>query len=69
VAAGYVVLMLILDAVLWAPITGAITRVMLPLTVAFNVLLAREPRASRFWPWFALGNLHVIPAMWVMPLF
>jgi len=68
VAAGYVVLMLILDAVLWAPITGAITRVMLPLTVGFNVLLARETRASRFWPWFIAGNLHLIPAMWVMPL-
>jgi hypothetical protein len=69
VAAGYVVLMLVLDVVLWAPATGAITRVMLPLTVGFNVLLAREPRASRFWPWFTLGNLHLIPAMWVLPLF
>ncbi len=69
VAAGYVALMLVMDVVLWAPSTGAITRVLLPLTVAFNVLLAREPRASRFWPWFIGGNLHLIPAMWVMPLF
>lgn len=68
VAAGYVGLMLILGVVLWAPVTGAITRVMLPLTVGFNVLLAREPRAWIFWPWFALGNLHVIPTLWVMPL-
>jgi hypothetical protein len=68
VAVGYVLLMLVMDAVLWSPATGAITRVMLPLTVGFNVLLARETRPSRFWPWFALGNLHLIPAMWVMPL-
>jgi hypothetical protein len=61
--------MLVLDNVLWSPATGAITRVLLPLTVGFNILLAREPRPSRFWPWFAAGNLHLIPAMWVMPLF
>jgi hypothetical protein len=69
VSAGYVLLMLVLDNVLWSPATGAITRVLLPLTVGFNILLAREPRPSRFWPWFAAGNLHLIPAMWVMPLF
>jgi hypothetical protein len=68
VSVGYVLLMLVLDTVLWLPATGAITRVMLPLTVGFNVLLARETRASRFWPWFVLGNLHLIPAMTVMPL-
>jgi len=65
VAAGYVLLMLIIDRVLWAPSTGAITRVMLPLTVGFNALLMREPRPSRFWPWFVGGNLHVIPGLWV----
>jgi hypothetical protein len=64
VAAGYVVLMLIIDRVLWAPSTGAITRVMLPLTVGFNALLMREPRPGRFWPWFVGGNLHVIPGLW-----
>jgi hypothetical protein len=69
VAAGYVVLMLVLNVVLWAPSTGAITRVMLPLTVAFNVLLARETRALWFWPWFVAGNLHLIAARWVLPLF
>jgi hypothetical protein len=66
VAAAYVVLMLLIDRVLWDPSTGAITRVMLPLTVGFNILLARESRG--FWPWFAAGNLHLIPALRVMPL-
>lgn len=63
---GYIVLMLLIDRVLWDPVTGAITRVMLPLTIAFNVLLAHEPRASRFLPWFVVGNLHVIASLWVL---
>ena len=69
VAIGYVALMLVLDQVLWTPSTGAITRVLLPMTIGFNVLLAGETRPSRFWPWFVLGNLHVIPSLWVLPLF
>ena len=66
VALGYIVLMLVIDRVLWDPATGAITRVMLPLTVAFNVLLAQEPRASRFLPWVVAGNLHVVASLWVL---
>ena len=66
VGAGYVLLLLVLDRVLLSPSTGAVTRVMLPLTVAFNVLLAGESRPSRFWAWFFAGNLHVIPAVWVL---
>jgi hypothetical protein len=68
IAAGYVLLMLMMDTILWDPITGAITRVMLPMTVGFNVMLANEVRDSRFWPWFALGNLHLVPALRVMPI-
>ena len=33
------------------------TRVVLPLTFGFNVLLRRETRA--FWPWYVAGNLHL----------
>ena len=66
VGIGYVLLLLVLDRVLLTPSTGAITRVMLPMTVAFNVLLARETRPSRFWGWFFAGNLHVIPGFWVL---
>ena len=68
VAAGYAVLMLCMDRTLVNPYTGAISRVMLPLTVGFNVLLVREPRPSRFWPWFVAGNLHLVPAYGVLPL-
>ncbi len=68
IAAGYVLLMLVMGPALWEPSTGAITRVLLPLTVGFNVMLTRENRASRFWVWFAFGNLHLLPAAGVMPL-
>jgi hypothetical protein len=68
VGVAYAVLMLLLDRVLANPATGAITRVLLPMTIGFNVLLASEPRVSRFWPWFAAGNLHLVSTFRVMPL-
>ena len=68
VAAGYVLLMLLMDRVLWDPNTGAVTRVLLPLTVGSNILLASERRPRRFWAWFAAMNLHLVPALWVLPL-
>lgn len=67
-ALGYALLMLMLDAVLANPHTGAITRVLLPLTVGFNVLLVSERRPAVFWSWFAAGNLHLLTAPRVMPL-
>ena len=69
VAVPYVGLLLVLDRTLVDPHTGAITRVLLPLTIGFNILLARELRPAAFWPWFVAGNLHLLWAMRVMPLF
>ena len=68
VAAAYAVLMLVLDRDLANPNTGAITRVLLPLTVGFNVLLTSEPSSRRFWPWFVAGNTHLVLAHSVMPI-
>ena len=68
IGAGYLGLMLVMNQVLWDPVTGAVTRVLLPMTVGFNVLLAREA-GGRFWPWFILGNLHVIASFRVLPPF
>jgi hypothetical protein len=68
VACVYAIMLLFLDPVLVAPSTAAITRVMLPLTVGFNILLAGENRRARFWPWFIAGNLHVLTVYQVMPL-
>jgi hypothetical protein len=64
----YAIMLLFLDPVLVAPATAAITRVMLPLTVGFNILLARENRPGHFWPWFVAGNLHLVTVLQVMPL-
>jgi len=68
VAFGYVLLALVMDRVLWDPHTGALMRVLLPLTVGFNLQLLREPRASRLWPWLIAGNLHLAGVLRVMPL-
>jgi len=67
-AVPYVALLLILDRTLVDPNTGAITRVLLPLTAGFNILLTRETHRVRFWSWFAVGNLHLLWAWRVMPL-
>ncbi len=66
VALAYVALMLVLDHVLANPHTGAITRVLLPLTVGFNILLAAESRPVRFWSWFTAGNLHLLSSSAVL---
>jgi hypothetical protein len=68
VAAGYVLLALVLDRVLWNPHTGAVTRVLLPLTVGFNIQLGLEPRPGRFWMWFVAGNMSLMTVLKVMPL-
>ena len=66
VGIGYVALLLIMDRVLVTPSTGAITRVMLPLTTAFNVLLVRHSGRKGFWAWFIAGNLHLVPGLTVL---
>jgi hypothetical protein len=67
-AVPYIALLLVLDRTIVDPHTGAITRVLLPLTAGFNILLARESRPAAFWSWFAAGNLHLLWAVRVMPL-
>ena len=68
VAVAYAILMLLLDQVLANPMTAALTRVLLPMTAGFNLLLVREAQPARFWAWFVAGNLHVLPGVMVMPL-
>jgi hypothetical protein len=66
IAAAFAVLMMIVDPVVWLGYPGAITRVVLPLTFGFNILLARVERG--FWGWYVLGNLHVVAALHAMPI-
>lgn len=60
VAAVYAAMMFALDPVVWD--LGAITRVLLPLTFGFNVLLARHTGRG-FWIWYALGNLQLVASL------
>ncbi len=60
VGVGSAVLMIFLGPAVWEGYPGASTRVLLPMTFAFNMVL---PRNGWFWPLFLVGNLSVIPAL------
>jgi hypothetical protein len=64
-AAAFAVLMLVVDFVVWEGQPGAITRVVLPLSVGFNVLLYKDGR--QFWPWLVGGNLMLVASATVLP--
>ena len=53
-------LMMVLGPAVWEGHPGAATRVLLPMTFAFNLVLLQ---ARWFWPLFALGNLTVLAAL------
>lgn len=53
----YVGLMLVTGSAVWSGALGAAARVLLPMTVAFNVTL---PKGRAFWPLFVLGNLTIV---------
>ena len=61
VAWPFMLLALTAHRVVWDGTPGAITRVVLPLTVAVNVLLARQPRAS--WWLIVAVNLSVVAGL------
>jgi hypothetical protein len=58
--AAYTLLFLTLGTAVWEGFPGAATRVLLPLTLAFNVLVHRQ-RAS--WFWLLAGNLAVFAGL------
>lgn len=53
-------LMVVLGTAVWGGYPVASTRVLLPMTVAFNVLL---PPGRWFWPAFLLGNLTIVSGL------
>ena len=55
-----VLLMVFLGPSPWEGHPGAVLRILLPMTFAFNLLL---PRTAWFWPLFVMGNLTVWPAL------
>lgn len=56
----YACLLLVLGPAVWEGHPGAVTRVVLPMTFAFNVLL---PRSRWFWPLWLLGNASLVDAV------
>lgn len=56
VGVGFAVMMTFLSTPVWEGYPGAATRVLLPMTLAFNVLV---PRSPRWWPLLIAGNLTV----------
>jgi hypothetical protein len=58
VALAYLVLGFVTSHAVWEGTPGPITRVVLPLTIGFNVLARAAP-----WPVIALGNLGVLPGV------
>jgi hypothetical protein len=57
VGISFAALMLVAGAAVWEGDPGAVTRVLLPMTVAFNVLL---PGRSHFWPLWIAGNANLM---------
>jgi hypothetical protein len=53
----YLALMAVLGRAVWEGHPGAVTRVVLPMTFAFNVLVLKS---RWFWPLWVLGNLSVL---------
>ena len=51
----YALLMVFLGPGVWGGVPGAVSRVVLPMTCAFNLLL---PRNRAFWPLAIIGNLR-----------
>jgi hypothetical protein len=57
VGVAYVGLFLILGPAVWEGYPGAASRVLVPMTFAFNILL---PRNAWFWPLLILGNVDIL---------
>jgi hypothetical protein len=61
VGAAYALLFLFLSPWVWSGY-WAVSRVILPMTIAFNLLLSSSRRS--FWPLWALGNVSILHALW-----
>ena len=57
IGAAYVVLLALVGVPVWEGVPGSVHRVVLPMTVAFNILVVGSPR---FWTLWALGNLPMV---------
>jgi len=65
IGAAYAFLMVFLGRAVWEGFPGAAPRVLLPLTLAFNILV---PRRRAWWIVLLLGNLSVLVSPDALPL-
>jgi hypothetical protein len=65
VAMPFAILMVVLAWEAWGGFPGAAARALLPMTIAFNVLL-RDVPTRRMWLWYVLGNISLIYAPTVL---
>jgi hypothetical protein len=63
VGIAFVALGALLGPAVWEGLPGAYARVLLPLTLCFNVLAARQRAAIR---WMVLGNLSLVSGVWAL---
>jgi hypothetical protein len=56
---AYAALLVSISVPVWEGDPGAATRTILPMTLAFNMLL---PSTRSFWPWLLAGNLTTLLA-------
>ncbi len=63
---AYGLLMFTLPPVLWGGALTTVVRVVLPMTVAFNIALVRRNSPRSFWPLFAAGNLTVLQGTFIL---
>jgi hypothetical protein len=57
VGAAFAALMALMGSAVWEGFPGAASRVLLPMTLAFNILV---PRARAWWPVLLIGNLSLL---------
>jgi hypothetical protein len=57
VGVAYLGLMLVLGGAVWEGDVAAASRIVLPMTIAFNILL---PGGRWFWPLWIVGNVHML---------
>lgn len=58
---AYALLACVLGSAVWEGLPGAATRVLLPMTLAFNVLAVRQRAA---WTWLVCGNCMILSGLW-----
>jgi hypothetical protein len=61
--AAFALLLVFVNAQVWEGNPGSVTRVVLPLTLGYNILITKD---RAFWAWLVAGNLPTLLAFWTL---